>query len=192
MKHNVIKYGANVILYALKLGEVLPQLTREHFIIFARNGELPNANQYCGTENSLLTIQPYLIPMVLGLRINLKSPMYKFSTSDLFECIRKEVSVLDHSHIQYVKSKLIDIPFIVNSIFLVSDLDMEFPLGYKTDIEDTVDKTSVFKSIHIDFNKEHKELSAYSNNQMGVNDLTNLLTFTNNMNEYKIVVIETL
>ena len=185
MKHNVIKYGANIILYALELGEILPQLSREHFIIFARNGELPNENQYCGTENSLLTIQPYLIPMVLGLRINFNSPMYRLSTSDLLDCIRKEVPVLEHSHIQYVKSKLIDTPFIVNSVFLVSDL--EFPLGYKTDIAESINKISVFKSFHIAFNKENKNLLVSPNNQMGKEELINLLTFTNIINEYKMV-----
>lgn len=193
MKPITIKYGANIILYAVEVGEVLPQLSREHFIIFSRNGELPNENQYGGTENSLLALQPYLIPLILGLRINLEAKMYKFSAHDLFSCIKNEVPKLADTVVELTSIKFIDIDFVVNSVFSVSDLDMEFVLGFRKEINE-YSKISILDSFNISTDKTKiTDVLVFPNNQIiAANDFLNLLTFTNNKNLYRLAIMDTL
>lgn len=194
MKHNVIKYGAGIIFRSLEVDEkVLPYLSRNEFIIYSRNGELPSTKEYCGTENSLLAMQPYLIPLILGLRINLESfvYLYTFSVNELLDCINRKVPKLQETVVKTVNTKFVDTDFVINSVSMVSDLGTQFVLGYKNEI-DEFSKISTLKSISISSGKKVTDTFIYPNNQIGMEDYLNLLTFTNNKNLYRLAVMDTL
>lgn len=193
MKHNVIKYGATVILYALELGEVLTQLSREHLIIFSRNGEAPNNSQYACNENSLLASNSRLAALVLGLRINLQIKSFGKDpiTNDLIDSLSGSIKNQLKGKIYTVNLKLINEEFISRVTYPTRFSELEFALGYKRDLsEESSQKITICKGYNISFLKEEWSFYIEENNAFNESDWINILTFTNNKNEYKIIVVE--